>query len=220
MSSAASSQDESGRPGNRSMATRFKGKMRNEDQKHGANKRKPDNTIGAENELQVINLSSHIFSDNDISVLRKGLTFSPSAAYDTFTAIKDLHLFARKLLFKRWFHKGAEDDRLNTKNDQEVVRILEELLAENEDSPREGPSDDRGRIPACICKKSQKFPPTSLCPAIDVFVTKDFENISPGIRQDNLTSVQRASLKRLKNIKYVVYKPADKVRNIAVWPKL
>lgn len=86
-------------------------------------------------------------------LLGKGLTFSPAASYDNFTALKDLHLFALKLIFKKWFHRGAEDPMLDTQGDQEIVRILEELLVENE-----GEQIDTGRVPDCICKKNFKVP--------------------------------------------------------------
>lgn len=77
-------------------------------------------------------------------------------------------------------------------------------------------------IPECIRVKSKKFPPLSVCPAVDLFVkmvTKDFEALPTSICNDNLTSEQRSSLKKLRELKDILFKPADKGGNLVVWPK-
>ncbi|XP_069611822.1 uncharacterized protein [Ranitomeya imitator] len=56
--------------------------------------------------VKVINLSAHTLTDAQERVLQKGLNFSPSSTLDTFTTIKDLHLFSRKLILKKLHHKG------------------------------------------------------------------------------------------------------------------
>lgn len=93
-------------------------------------------------------------------------------------------------------------------NENENIRILEELVAENESQVQ-----DTGTVPYCIKKKSQRFPLLTLCPKVDLFVkmvTKEFETISTSISNDNLTTEQRSSLNRLKKLNDVVFKSADK----------
>lgn len=73
-----------------------------------------------------------------------------------------------------------------------------------------------------IRKKSQKFQALSICPAVDLFVkmvSKEFSEIPQFLRHDNFTPMQRKSFKKLKNLKDVLFKPADKGGNIVVWPK-
>ncbi|XP_075706945.1 uncharacterized protein LOC142741466 isoform X2 [Rhinoderma darwinii] len=81
--------------------------------------------------MKVINLSTHQLSSIDIGVLSRGLTFAPSNQFDAFTAIKDLHLFARGLLFKRWFHRKT-DNNFTTPEEIEALHSLEQLLNEQE----------------------------------------------------------------------------------------
>lgn len=94
ISSASSSQGDVGKPYNRSMTTRFKGKHKryDDDAKNGGGKKKQDTGAQAGNDLQVINLSTHELSETDVMLLQKGLTFSPYTTFIKFTAVKDLHV--------------------------------------------------------------------------------------------------------------------------------
>ncbi|XP_073437065.1 uncharacterized protein [Dendrobates tinctorius] len=80
-----------------------------------------------DNNLKVINLSTHIFSPVEINLLNKGLMFCPTPLFDQFTAIKDLNLFARKLLFKRHFHDETIFQLFPTEAEQEALDILDNL---------------------------------------------------------------------------------------------
>lgn len=60
-----------------------------------------------------------------------------------------------------------------------------------------------------------------MCPSVKLFVrlvSDEFKEISPNIPCDNLTTKQRQALKQLRQIKNVLFKPADKGRDILVWP--
>ncbi|MEE6470790.1 hypothetical protein FKM82_009063 [Ascaphus truei] len=57
-------------------------------------------------ELTIINLSDIILTDNQISVLKYGLSFSPIYNTESFTWVKDLNLFCRKLLLHKFYSKG------------------------------------------------------------------------------------------------------------------
>ncbi|XP_069597226.1 uncharacterized protein [Ranitomeya imitator] len=87
---------------------------------------------------KVINLSSHCFTDIDLKLLEKGLSFSPAAPFDAFEAVKDLHLFARSLVFKKYFFNGNLAALFPTEEEQIALRILEEMAAEH-DTPEGGP---------------------------------------------------------------------------------
>ncbi|XP_073498656.1 uncharacterized protein [Phyllobates terribilis] len=83
------------------------------------------------NDSKVINLSNYILTESDVALLSKGLSFAPSAQFDAFTAIKDLHIFARALIFKRHFFDGGLHDLFPTEEEQAAVRILEDLAIEH-----------------------------------------------------------------------------------------
>ncbi|XP_069596909.1 uncharacterized protein [Ranitomeya imitator] len=85
----------------------------------------------ADNNLKVINLSNHVLTESEINVLKKGLTFCPTAQFDKFIAIKDLHLFARKLMFKKHFHNEELFKLFPTEAEQEALETLEELAQEH-----------------------------------------------------------------------------------------
>lgn len=48
----------------------------------------------------VVNLSSHPLIQHELEVLKRGLSFCPDKDMDVFDVIKDVNLFARKLLLK------------------------------------------------------------------------------------------------------------------------
>ncbi|XP_077118798.1 uncharacterized protein LOC143774899 [Ranitomeya variabilis] len=163
---------------------------------------------------KVINLSSHDFTDIDLELLEKGLSFSPAAPFDVFEAVKDLHLFARSLIFKKYFFDGNLAALFPTEEEQIALRTLEELAVEH-DTP------EGGMIPTSIRSRSKKFPPLSSCPNVDLFVqlvTKDFQGIPKHIYKDNLTAEERGRLRVLQDLGDVVFKPADKGGNVVVWP--
>ncbi|XP_069614924.1 uncharacterized protein [Ranitomeya imitator] len=80
---------------------------------------------------KVINLSSHTLSDTDMQLLERGLSFSPTSHFDLFSTIKDLHLFARSLLFRRYHFNNELHLLFPTEEEQNTLRILEELAVEH-----------------------------------------------------------------------------------------
>ncbi|XP_073437036.1 uncharacterized protein [Dendrobates tinctorius] len=81
---------------------------------------------------KVINLSDVSLSAADLRLLSRGLSFSPASGFDLFDTIKDLHLFARSLLFKRYFHSNDMQSLFPTEEEQAALTILEELASGNE----------------------------------------------------------------------------------------
>ncbi|XP_073446703.1 LOW QUALITY PROTEIN: uncharacterized protein [Dendrobates tinctorius] len=129
--------------------------------------------------------------------------------------IKDLHLFSRKLLLRK-LHAKRTSREMVSEVEREALRNLEELLDE-----QTAPSTRTSRFPTSILPKSAKFPPLSLCPAIEIFtklVYEDFKELSTKLRYDNLTHAQRIAMRELQKLTDVVFKPADKGGNIVVWP--
>ncbi|XP_077147704.1 uncharacterized protein LOC143808682 [Ranitomeya variabilis] len=98
---------------------------------HPYKRRTPRSPDQLERDNKVINLSNHVLSPSDLSLLSRGLSFSPVAGIDTFSVIKDLHLFARSVLFKRYFFDDNLHQLFPTEEEQDTLRILEELSSEN-----------------------------------------------------------------------------------------
>ncbi|XP_069611596.1 uncharacterized protein [Ranitomeya imitator] len=82
--------------------------------------------------LQVVNLSSYQLTDVQLQLLSKGLSFSPTNSFHYFTAIKDLHLFSRKLLLKK-LHQKKNFCEPMTEIEREALQNLEDLLDEQWD---------------------------------------------------------------------------------------
>lgn len=80
-------------------------------------------------DLNVINLSSHILSEEEKLVLKKGLNFCPTHNLDKFELYKDLQLFVRKIILKKLYHKqSANPDRTTQENQalDQLISLLEE----------------------------------------------------------------------------------------------
>lgn len=68
--------------------------------------------------LNIINLSDYQLSVDEMALLSKGLTFCPSSNMDTFETIKDLHLFAHKLILKSLYAKPKQVNEYSLKTKQ------------------------------------------------------------------------------------------------------
>ncbi|XP_073446023.1 uncharacterized protein [Dendrobates tinctorius] len=144
------------------------------------------NPVPSGHDNKVINFSGCLLSAADLRLLSRGLSFSPASGFDLFDTIKDLHIFARSLLFKRYFHSNNMQSLFPTEEEQAALTILEELASGNE--------NDGGKIPPSIRPKSKKFPPLSSCATIDMFVrvvTEEFYNIPRFVINDNITHEER-----------------------------
>lgn len=51
---------------------------------------------------KVVNLSDFPLNQHHISLLQKGLSFSPTASMNEFEVFKDINLFLRKVIFRYW----------------------------------------------------------------------------------------------------------------------
>lgn len=79
--------------------------------------------------MDVINLSDYILSTEERTLLLKGLSFCLDSNLDAFEAIKDLNLFARKLLFQSLYSKNRDKQSITTsqhKDLDDLLTLLEE----------------------------------------------------------------------------------------------
>lgn len=92
-----------------------------------------DNASKTSEENRVINLSPLVLNEDEISLLNKGLLFTPTPAFDQFTWTKDVNMFARRLALFKHFKRANDDcDNQHQKIDREIVGILEQLQAGGE----------------------------------------------------------------------------------------
>lgn len=88
--------------------------------------------------MNVLNLPNHPLTIDEITILSMGLGFYPDSGLDKCIAIKDLHFFARKLIFKTLYHKQEIRDEglevLQSPSKREC-QALKELLTMEEDPP-------------------------------------------------------------------------------------
>ncbi|CAJ0941415.1 unnamed protein product [Ranitomeya imitator] len=171
---------------------------------------------GESDRNKVINLSSHTLTVAQIEVLEKGLTFSPSCSLDPFLATKDVHLFARKVLLKKFHHKNTLSDNSNTEGEQEALEALISLMEQNENI------SEVSNFPSDLFQKPKKFPPLNVCPAVEFFtkmVSRDIEKLAANkYKKFNLTYDQQKALGEMQKWDDVVFKAADKGGNLVIWP--
>lgn len=75
--------------------------------------------------MKIINLSDKELTTAQTEVLSLGLSFSPVSHFDFFTAVKDLHLFVCKLIFKNFFHLRNSQGNFTAHMEQEALGHLE-----------------------------------------------------------------------------------------------
>lgn len=154
-------------------------------------------TDGRPTQFEIVNLSSHQLPDVENQVLQLGLTFCPDSDADRFTIIKDIHLFARRLMFKTLYDKPTQlSECLGTTAPDPGTYTLQELRALDDlmelwdegcggpDAGSENPSsDDLGATafppPSSFKLKSSNFPLLNNNPNMWAFVqqtTQEIEN--------------------------------------------
>lgn len=83
-------------------------------------------------ELQIINISSYHLSVSEMTLLKKGLSFTPIPKFNVFNWVKDVNLFARKLALKKLHMSLNTDTRSLIQREQEAINTLEQLQMESE----------------------------------------------------------------------------------------
>ncbi|CAJ0944873.1 unnamed protein product [Ranitomeya imitator] len=134
LSSVSSREEEGGvRTG-----TRLYNLRHNSNRRRGNNYKRKDKYMDSPStsKLQVINLSDVVLTEPQIEVLSLGLSFSPTASFDLFSVMKDLNLFARKLVLKK-LHEKSNFGEEWTEQELETINILEDLSNEQDTSGTE-----------------------------------------------------------------------------------
>ncbi|XP_056386791.1 uncharacterized protein LOC130282519 isoform X3 [Hyla sarda] len=110
---------------------------------------------------------------------------------NTFDTIKDLHLFARKLIFKKMFHSQSSSAVCSTREDLHTLQMLEELAAES------NISNDKKWFPSTLTPRSyttdalRRLEGIHMDPDMMV-VTCDVESLYTSIRHtDGMEAVKR-----------------------------
>ncbi|CAJ0929938.1 unnamed protein product [Ranitomeya imitator] len=173
---------------------------------------KTSELVSSSTTLQVINLSDHVLTPMEFSVLQKGLSFVPTHIADKFTLVKDLYLFCRKLTFQVMYRRPDILQTIPT-DERQTFQDLLELLEENEVEP------NRRKFP--YRNKSLKTPSFSLVPAIKIF----FEMVKQDIMAmpirvsgpSNLSIEEKRALTALQNNRDFTIKEADKGGNVVLW---
>lgn len=135
--------------------------------------------------LKVINLFNISLTRAQESLLCLGLSLSPVEGLDYFTAVKDISLFARKLLFKKHFSKGDVNSIFTVQEELKAIRILESLLEEQEVSTATFPP-------------FTPLPHLALSPAVDIFVklaVDKLRELHSRRVHDNLSHEQRIAMR-------------------------
>lgn len=141
-----------------------------------------------------MNLSSVDLTADQVQVLKLGLTFCPSTDLDRFQLIKDIHLFARRLLFKVIYDKTPSlESSTSTSGEPSEAELraladLECLWDEGHTTEDVTPMASGGMVvsgvsfppPTSFKPKSRNFPSLQTNPNIWAFVqqiTQEIENL-------------------------------------------
>jgi hypothetical protein len=159
----------------------------------------------------VLNLSSVVLSDSEISLLSKGLNFCPVPRdIDEKQVREDTRAFFRRLRLKEYFSRVQNA----TDSDSET----------NTDNPSQSQEQKSLFEPNPFHIKSTWEPKPGKCPVLETYIEAvelDIENLikSPPTTYDNLNKEERRSIQELKNREDTVIKKADKGSTVVVMNK-
>lgn len=170
-----------------------------------------------EDRMLVVNLSSVKLTSDQIALLGKGLSFTPTPKFDSFTWVKDAHLFARKLALHKFHKSNIESVRQFETRETEAVAILEALQEES----KTGVFSISAPFSA-LRPKSRFTPSISQYTNIDMFLSmvsqelRKLEKRGQPCMSLNLLPLEKKALEQLCQNENIVIKPADKGGNIMI----
>jgi hypothetical protein len=153
--------------------------------------------------MKKVNLSNHVLTQSQQTLLDKGLKFCPTPGEPVMAEIRrDLDRFHRSLKLNVFFSEKREFSRPNTpfggNNDQ----------ADEEDHTGPPPYQDRSFNERSIWEPTQN--PLSL-EAFALVNELKLAQLKPTCpKRQNITKAERKAIKELSNNKDIVIKPADK----------
>lgn len=178
------------------------------------------NTDSRTGDMKNVNLSDFTLTPDHISLIQRGMSFSPVTNMDEFTVYNDITLFLRKA-FLRSLHERKDNQPTSTMTvdaeDQRALDILNSLLKENE-GPLETTTSVRRQANLGI--RSLKMPPLSKNKWLNLFldmVQTDLEKVDWTKKAiDNLTAGERQALNDLSKRKNIAIKNSDKGGNMVL----
>ncbi|XP_070573541.1 uncharacterized protein [Ptychodera flava] len=154
----------------------------------------PNTTTTQRNPSTIVNLTQTQLTDDEKSLLEKGLSFSPTPTKINKTLLEtDMNTFHRRLRLAEFFHSDGDDE-----------------TPTYDDNP--------------FHKKSSFMPPPNRDQFLEMFITttneaiSDHSNYKPKVK-DNLTKSERTALKSITSRNDWVIKPADKGSAIVIMDK-
>ncbi|CAJ0937921.1 unnamed protein product [Ranitomeya imitator] len=172
----------------------------------GEQSEKNDNKITGETTNLVINISDHLLSPAEFSVLQKGLSFCPTPNWDALQLKKDLESFYRTIRLKT--HFGLNKDITGTPIPPTNNVMLPTLSITN-----------------LGLRNRSNFCPPRIYHATETFISLVDREVDSLIHQQrlglfpshsNLTSTEKQALSSLHTNTSIVVKPADKGGAIVV----
>ncbi|XP_069823880.1 vomeronasal type-2 receptor 26-like [Dendropsophus ebraccatus] len=173
------------------------------------------------NDLQIINLSSVTLSSEQMTLLKKGLPFTPTPDFDESNWVKDINLFARKLILHKYHLIRSRNPSVIHQRENEAIRALEALEQEHLTGPpvKVAPFSD-------LKPKSQYTPTIALYHNIETFVNMvslDLAELGKRKKRQsfpsNLTKEECNALDKLRKNNDIEIKNSDKGGNIVLTNK-
>ena len=150
--------------------------------------------------VRVVNLSNHKLSKSEVSVLEKGITFSPTPGEcDISETHQEVQKFIRRILLKVHFYDETGIDSID--------------------------NSYYGNIPKGLLKfkPQSKWTPRSSDPILRAFIHNVEQSLSTlkpiNSKNFNLTKMERQSLDKLKSNQKIIIKKADKCSSVVVMNK-
>lgn len=179
--------------------------------------------------MKIYNLSSHSLTGAELSLLKKGLGFSPSIGPNQFGLFKDLNRFIRTLTLRRHFSIETGPDLrapvpLNSTQpaDENALSLLQDLwLESNMDEQYSLLPLDPEILHTDLKPKSKFNPIHSKGPYIETYyqaVYKDFVDLCKNYKNksENLNNMEKQALKGLNANKGIIIKQADKGGSLVI----
>ncbi|XP_068094495.1 LOW QUALITY PROTEIN: NIPA-like protein 2 [Hyperolius riggenbachi] len=163
-----------------------------------------------------------------LSLLGKGLSFSPVCGGDEFTVYHDLCFFLRRVAFKLMFGGKSE----STAGGQEIPKaqldlndraLLRDLVSLKDEAEGEGVTEGGREVlnpnPTGAKRKSKYMPPLNhKLKTFRDLVQRDLHTVkwAPLNRKDNLTRGEREALEKLKQRDKIIIRESDKGGNVVL----
>lgn len=183
----------------------------------------------------MVNLSKYQLNDTKIDILLRGLSFCSNQDIDKFEAIKDIQLFARKIILKQLYCKTVKEGRSLKPQELQAIDNLIALLEESDLNPDlidridiehllqkldHVPSPTTNMTLQNVKKKSDKFPALGLNANVLAFfrlTISEIKNIKiKPYMNSNLSVPEYETLQNIFSNSTITIKPSEKGSNIVI----